>query len=79
MDKGKNIHKQEHKGVKTLKSTPGLATRNPGKKRGRKKQNELLMECGKLMIDLGKMKDLTSYSFTNFNYEIHILEYQRSR
>jgi len=65
LDKGKNIHKQEHRGVKTMKSTPGLATRNPGKKRGRKKQNELLMECGKLMIDSGKMKDLTSYSFTN--------------
>jgi len=48
-----------------MKSTPRLATRNPGKKRGRKKQNERLMECGKLMIDSGKMKDLTSYSFTN--------------
>lgn len=48
-----------------MKSTPGLAPRNPGKKRGRKKQNELLMECGKLMIDSGKMKDLTNYSFTN--------------
>lgn len=52
-------------GVKTMKTTPGLAPRNPRKKRGRKKHNELLMECGKLMIDLGKMKDLTSYSFTN--------------
>jgi len=48
-----------------MKSTPGLATRNAGKKRGRKKQKDLLMECGKLMIDSGKMKDLTSYSFTN--------------
>jgi len=48
-----------------MKLIPRLAARNPGKKRGRKKQNELLMECGKLMIDLGKMKDLTSYSFTN--------------
>ena len=65
LEKGKNIHKQEHKGVKTMKLNPGLATRNPGKKRGRKKKNELLMKCGKLMIDLGKMKDLTSYSFTN--------------
>ena len=44
---------------------PGLAPRNPGKKRGRKKQNKLLMECGKLMVDSGKMKDLTSYSFKN--------------
>lgn len=48
-----------------MKSTPRLATRNPGKKRGRKKKNELLMEYGKLMIDSGKMKYLTSYSFTN--------------
>ena len=48
-----------------MKITPGLAPRKPGKKRGGKKQNELLMECGKLMIDSGKMKDLTSYSFTN--------------
>lgn len=65
LDKGKSIHKQEHRGVKTTKSTLGLATRNPGKKRGRKKQNELLMECGKLMIDSSNMKNLTSYSFTN--------------
>ena len=49
-----------------MKNTAGLAPRNPGKKSGRKKQNELLMECGKLMIDLGKMKDPSSYSFTNF-------------
>ena len=65
LDKGKTTDKQENRGVKTMKSTPGLATRNPGKKRGRKKKNELLMECGKLMIDSGKIKDLTSYSFTN--------------
>jgi len=48
-----------------MKSTLGLATRNPGRRRGRKNQNELLMECGKIMIDSGKMNDLTSYSFTN--------------
>ena len=48
-----------------MKAIPGIAARNAGKKRGRKKQNDLLMECGKLMIDSGKMKDLTSYSFTN--------------
>jgi len=47
------------------KTTLGLVNRNPGKKRGRKKKNELLMECGKLMIDSGKMKHLASYSFTN--------------
>jgi len=51
--------------VKTLKTTSGLAPRKPRKKRGKKKQNKLLMECGKLMIDSGKMKDLTSYYFTN--------------
>ena len=65
LDKGKTIEKQEWRGVKTMKSTLGLATRNPGKKRGRKKKNELLMECGKIMIDSGNMKYLTSYSFTN--------------
>jgi len=54
LDKGKNIHKKEHRGVKTTKSTPGLAIRNPGKKRGGKKKNELLMECGKLMIHFSK-------------------------
>jgi hypothetical protein len=48
-----------------MKNTSGLAPRITGKNRGRKKHNELLMECGKLMIDSGKMKDLTSYSFTN--------------
>jgi len=48
-----------------MKVNPGLATRSTSKKRGRKKQKELLMECGKLMIDSGKMKDLTNYSFTN--------------
>jgi len=48
-----------------MKTTPGLATRNPSKKRGMKKQNELLMECGKLVIDLGNMKGVASYSFTN--------------
>lgn len=62
---GENINKQDNIGVKMMKTTPGLATRNLGKKRGRKKQNELLMESGKLMIDSGKMKDLANYSFTN--------------
>ena len=60
-----NIERQGNEDVKTMKTTPRLAPRNPGKKRGRRKQNELLMECGKLMIDSGKMKDLTHYSFTN--------------
>ena len=65
LERQRNKEKQSSEGVKTVKSTPRLAPRNLGKKRGRKKQNELLMECGKLMIDSGKMKDLTSYSFTN--------------
>jgi len=43
----------------------GHSTKNLGKKRGRKRQKELLIKYGKLMINSGKMKDLTSYSFTN--------------
>ena len=62
-----NHDSQDNEGVKTMKATSGLAPRNLGMKRGRKKQNELLIECGKLMIDSGKMKDLTSYSFTNLS------------
>lgn len=64
-EKQRENERQGSKGVKAMKTTLGLAPRNPGKKRGRKKQNEILMECGKLMIDSGKMKDLSSYSFTN--------------
>jgi len=60
-----NIERPDNHGMKAVKSTPVIAPRNPRKKKGRKKQNKLLMECGKLMIDSGKMKDLTSYSFTN--------------
>jgi len=67
LERKRNNERQVNEGVKTRKTTPGLAPRNPGRKRGRKKQNELLMECGKLMIDSGKMKDLTSYSFTNLS------------
>lgn len=47
----RNHDSQNNEGVKTMKATLGLAPRNPGRKRGRKKQNELLLECGKLMID----------------------------
>jgi len=65
LDKGKTIDKEEYRGVKTMESTRGLATINARKKRGMKKQKDLLMEFGKLMIDLGKMKYLTCYSFTN--------------
>jgi len=51
LERQNDVEKQGNEGVKTMKSTPGLAPRNPGKKRGRKRQNELLMEFGKLMID----------------------------
>ena len=61
----RNLENQDNEGVKTMKTTAGLAPRNPSRKRGIKKQIELLIECGKLMIDSGKMKDLYSYSFTN--------------
>ena len=54
MERQRNNDKQSSEGVKTMKTTQGLAPRNLGKKRDRKKQNELLMECGKLMIDSGK-------------------------
>lgn len=39
LGKGKNLDKQENRGVKVLKEISGLVTRNPHKKRGRKKQN----------------------------------------
>ena len=65
LEKQGNHERQGSEGVKAMKTTPGLAPRYPGKKRGKKKQNKLLMECRKLMIDSGKMKDLSSYSFTN--------------
>lgn len=50
-----------------MEETSGHAPKNLGRKRGRKRQNELLIECGKLMINSDKMKDLTSYSFTNLS------------
>jgi len=64
---GRLNHKERQgsEGVNTMKNMARPAPRIPGKKRGRKNQNELLMGCGKLMIDSGKMKDLSSYSFTN--------------
>jgi len=64
-ERQRSKEKQSNEGVKMVRPIHVLAPRNPGKRRGRKNQNELLMECGKLMIDSGKMKDLTSYSFTN--------------
>ena len=67
LERKRNNERQFNEGVKTRKTTRGLAPRNRGRKIGRKKQDELFMECGKLMIDSGKMKDLTSYSFTNLS------------
>jgi len=43
-----------------MKNTAGITLKNPRKKHSRKEQNELMMECGKLMIDSGKMKDLSN-------------------
>ena len=63
----KNYDSQDNEGVKKMKVASRLAPRNPGRKRRGKKQKELLIECGKLMINSGKMKDLTSYSFTNLS------------
>jgi len=63
----RNLESQDNEGVKTMKTTTRLAPRNLGRKRVRKKQNELLIECGKLMIDSGKMKDITNYAFTNLS------------
>ena len=54
---------QEKKGTSSIGLITGKLTKNPGKRRGRKRQKELLLECGKLMIDSGRMKDLSSYSF----------------
>jgi len=65
LESHKNKEREGNEGMKPMKTSPGLVPKNPRKKRGRRKQNELLMECGKLMIDSGKMKDLTDYSFTN--------------
>ena len=50
-----------------MEDTPMHSSKNPGRKRGRKKQNELLTECGKPMINSGKMRDLTIYSFKNLS------------
>jgi len=60
-----NHDNQENRGFKSMEEASGQSTKNRGNKRGRKRQNELLTECGKLMINSGKMKDLTRYSFTN--------------
>eukprot|EP00253_Pinus_taeda_P016965 PITA_16965 len=51
LERQRSKEKQSNEGVKMTKPIPGLAPRNPGKKRGRKKKNELLMECRKLMIN----------------------------
>jgi len=50
-----------------MEETQEQSPKNLGRKRGRKRQKELLNECGKLLISSGKMKELTSYSFTNLS------------
>lgn len=50
-----------------MENSKTSSPKDSGRKRGRKRQNELLTECGKLMINSGKVKDLTSYSFTNLS------------
>lgn len=61
----RNNDNKENVGIKTMEETQGHSSKNLGRKRGRKRHNELLIECGKLMINSGKIKDLISYSFTN--------------
>jgi len=63
----RNHDSQDNGWVKMMEATLGQAPMNLGRKRRRKKQNEILIECGKLMINSGKMKALTSYSFTNIS------------
>ena len=52
---------QEHSGVIMMENLQAQSSKNSGRKR----QNELLNECRKLLINSGKMKDLTSYSLEN--------------
>jgi len=63
----KNHESQEYRGVKMMEETQAQSPKNPGRKRGRKRQKELLNECGKLLMNSGKMKELTSYSFTKLS------------
>lgn len=57
----------KNKWAKIMDDTLMYSSKNLGRKRERKKQNELLAECGKLMINSGKMRDLTSYPFTKLS------------
>ena len=63
----RNHESEEASGVKMMENSQAQSPKNSGRKRGRKRQNELLIECGKLVINEGKMKDLTSYSFINLS------------
>jgi len=54
---------QENKGTSSIGLITRKLTKNPGKMRGRKRQKELPLECGKIMIYLGRMKYLSNYSF----------------
>ena len=62
-----NHESQEPTGVKMMENLQAQSPKNLGRKRGRKRQNELLNECGKLLFNSGKMKYLTSYSFANLS------------
>ena len=68
---------QENKGTSSIGLITGKLTKNLGKTRGRTRHKELLLECGKLMIDLGRMKDLSSYSFKPHLNENYNLEHSR--
>jgi len=63
----RNHESQEPSGVKMMENPRAQSPKNSCRKIGRKRQNELMNECGKLLINSGKIKDLTSYSFTNLS------------
>lgn len=63
----RNYESEEPSGVKMMENPQAQSAKKLGKKRRRNKQNELPSECGKLLINLGKMKYITSYSFTNIS------------
>jgi len=62
-----NHESQEYRGVKMMEERQAQSLKNLGRKKGRKRQKELLNECGKLLINSIKMKELMIYSFTNLS------------
>lgn len=56
----RNHDNRENRGMKAMEEKPRHSSKNPSRKRGKKRQNELLTKCGNLMINSGKMKYLTS-------------------